>query len=102
MENYSHYGVMAARIIGENFPGWHDVEEVSTAGGINFHRAGILKKHLPRNGEFYDDSNMGQDLRAIGRPPGRARNLYTNHYGAYLGTLWPDDYASGVTQLADV
>lgn len=93
-------GVMATRNITEPRES-EEIVDVTTGGGINWMRKGIISDNLPpRNHDLYDDSPMGADIRAAGYRVVRASELLMNHYGWRLGTL-VDDYKSGITQLAD-
>lgn len=78
--------------------GKDEIYETATGGGINVIRKGIIE--VPQfNGQTWDGCAQGQQIRAKGYKVGRMRDVRRNHYGDGLSTVWPDNYASGVTQV---
>lgn len=67
-------------------------------GGARFVRRGMIEvpKNRPR---VYDDCALSADLKARGWLTGYMRDVHINHLGHKLSTVWPDDYASGRTQI---
>lgn len=79
--------------------GEDEIYETSTAGGINVIRRGVLQ-FPPYTGQTWDGCAQGEQVRAKGFRVGRMRDVRRNHFGDGLSTVWPDNYASGRTQVA--
>lgn len=97
MTQYPDYGVLVARTIWEQpTQGVLDVN----GDGIDFVRAGVIQRILGPRGEWFDGNVQAARLREIGIKTGRMGAVAANHLGFRLGTCWPDDYQSGMTQIA--
>jgi len=97
MRKYPEYAVLGTEDYCAPY-GPEEIYETSTAGGINVIRKGIIE--VPRfNGETWDGTMQGQQIRAKGYKVGRMRDVRRNHYGDGLSTVWPDNYASSKTQI---
>jgi len=98
MHKYPEYAILGTEDYCAPY-GPDEIYETTTAGGINVVRKGILE--IPAfNGQTWDGSAQGQQIRAKGFKVGRMRDVRRNHYGDGLSTVWPDNYASGKTQIA--
>ncbi len=98
MQKYPEYAILGTEDYCAPY-GLDEIYETTTAGGINVVRKGILE--IPAfNGQTWDGSAQGQQIREKGFKVGRMRDVRRNHYGDGLSTVWPDNYASGKTQIA--
>jgi len=97
MQKYPEYAILGTEDYCAPY-GPEEIYETSTAGGINVIRKGVIE--VPEfNGETWDGTMQGQQIRAKGYKVGRMRDVRRNHYGDGLSTVWPDNYASGKTQV---
>lgn len=98
MNRYPEYAILGTEDYCAPF-GPDEIYETSTGGGINVIRKGIIEVP-PFNGQTWDGCAQGEQIRSKGYKVGRMRDVRRNHFGDGLSTVWPDDYKSGVTQIA--
>jgi len=98
MRRYPEYALLGTEDYCAPF-GPTEIYETKTGGGINVIRKGIIEVP-PFNGQTWDSCAQGEQIRAKGYKVGRMRDVRRNHFGDGLSTVWPDDYKSGVTQIA--
>jgi len=98
MQKYPEYAILGTEDYCAPY-GPDEIYETTTAGGINVIRKGIIEVPEYREGVTWDGSAQGQQIRAKGYKVGRMRDVRRNHYGDGLSTVWPDNYASGQTQI---
>lgn len=97
MRRYPDYAILGTEDYCAPY-GPTEIYETTTGGGINVIRKGVIE--VPAfNGQTWDGSAQGQQVRAKGYKVGRMRDVRRNHFGDGLSTVWPDDYQSGVTQI---
>ena len=97
MRKYPEYAILGTEDYCAPY-GADEIYETTTAGGINVVRKGILE--VPEYNDItWDGTAQGQQIRAKGYKVGRMRDVRRNHYGDGLSTVWPDNYASGKTQI---
>ena len=101
---YSTFVMIAARERAKP-PSTETVVSVIEPAGPTFCRKGILGPILEAHRKEWDRANDRNFtewiLSATTWRVGRARDLTYNDLGYKLGTLWPDDYESGLTQIAE-
>lgn len=71
-------------------------EDRLTVGGVYFVRKGGLP--LPPRDKFFDGSEMTHSARKMGLKLGIMRDVYFNHLGQGLSSVWPVPY-TGKTQI---
>jgi hypothetical protein len=102
MGTYRDYAVISPTVLngvyeGPQYKPEGDLIRANGGGGINFTRHGYIPTKIEG---FFDEAMQGEWLSKRGWKSGYALELKMNHLGAHLSTLWPDDYRSGVTQIA--
>lgn len=98
MREHPGYAVLGPRTVWEQQ--LSPVVEVGNGDICDFIRKGTVDKVL-REEEWFDGVLQSARLREIGWKTGRMRDVAVNHFGFKLGTTWPDDYNSGMTQIAE-
>lgn len=58
----------------------------------------VMQPHLE---ETWNDRNVGLWLKEIGHVTLNTNRITHNHLGMRLSTTWPDDFESGLTQIAE-
>ncbi len=78
---------------------WPECYEGITSGGINFTRKGILKDMIVPTDSVFDEGGQAGFLKRAGWRTGWMKDVKQLHLGATLSTIWPDDYATGLTKV---
>lgn len=107
MEDNPEYTILTARLLPETLDNINELSNSQgiidhphiTSGGLNFVRKGPVAEVLrPHMLQFFDDSKATYWLREKGYKIGVMRDVYANHIGTGVSTIWPVDY-TGKTQI---
>lgn len=105
LDTFSEFGMISARDIHVKLPTEGEVVDILEPCGPTWARKGVMGPVLAKYRREWDRTNDALMAEWVRRETpwriGKARDVTFTDLGIKLGTLWPDDFKSGLTQIAE-